>query len=110
MFEVIYGGMLKLPSVTLYPLLGAEYRSKKYVRYFYGVSPQEAAGSGYATYDPAGAVNSFIAFMTEIKLTDDYYLNLYVRHNLLGDSIRRSPLVDQKYLDTGYIALSYRFK
>jgi hypothetical protein len=33
-----------------------------------------------------------------------------MRHKLLGDAIRYSPLVDQKYLDTCYIASSYRFK
>jgi outer membrane protein len=110
MFEAIYGGRLKLPGVTLYPMFGAEYRSKEYVRYYYGVSAPEAAGSGYAAYDPAGAVNSLIALIAEVRLSDEYYLNLYMRHKLLGDSIRRSPLVDKKYLDTGYIALSYRFK
>lgn len=109
-FEAIYGGRIKLAEVTLYPMFGAEYRSKEYVRYYYGVSALEAAGSGYAAYDPAGAVNSLIALIAEIKLSDEYYLNLYMRHKLLGDSIRRSPLVDQKYLDTSYIALSYRFK
>jgi len=110
MFEAIYGGRIKLPGVTLYPMFGAEYRSREYVRYYYGVSALEAAGSGYAAYDPAGAVNSLIALIAEVRLSDEYYLNLYMRHKLLGDFIRRSPLVDQKYLDTGYIALSYRFK
>ncbi|MFA5825225.1 MAG: MipA/OmpV family protein [Gallionellaceae bacterium] len=109
-FEMIYGGRLRLPRVTLYPLLGAEYRSKEYVRYYYGISAIDAANSGYAAYEPAGAVTSLIGLIAEVRLTDDYYLNLNVRHRWLGDAIRRSPLVDQRYLDTGYIALSYRFR
>ena len=91
-------------------MLGVEYRSKEYVSYYYGVSALEAASSGYAGYTPSGAVNSLIGLIAEIRLMDNYYLNLNVRHKRLGDAIRLSPLVDQQYLDTAYIALSYRFK
>jgi len=109
-FEVIYGGRVKFSRVALYPLLGLEYRSKEYVSYYYGISAREATNSGYASYEPSGAVNSLIGFIAEIRLIDNYYLNLNVRHKRLGDSIRLSPLVDQQYLDTAYVALSYRFK
>jgi len=109
-FEVIYGGRLELPRVTLYPLVGAEYRSKGYVNYFYGVSPQEAANSSYATYQANGATNSLIALIADFHLTDDCHLHLYARRKWLGDSIRLSPIVDKDYLDTGYVAVGYRFK
>lgn len=110
LFEVIYGGRLVLPRVKLYPLIGTEYRSKEYVNYFYGVSPQEAANSSYASYQPGAAMNRLIALMADIELSDDYHLHLYARRKWLGDSIRLSPIVDKDHLDTGYVALSYRFK
>ena len=110
LLEVIYGGELDLPRVTLYPLLGAEYQSGKYVRYYYGISPLEAASSQYAAYQPAGAVNGLIGLIADIRLSDEYYLNCNVRRKWLGDAIRLSPIVNQRYLDTGYIALSYRFR
>jgi len=110
LFEVIYGGELDLPRVTLYPLVGAEYMSGKYVRYYYGISPLEAASSQYAAYQPAGAVNGLIGLIADIRLTDEYYLNCNVRRKWLGDAIQFSPIVNQRYLDTGYIALSYRFR
>ncbi|MFA6121302.1 MAG: MipA/OmpV family protein [Sideroxydans sp.] len=109
-FEVIYGGRLELPRTKLYPMLGAEYRSKGYVNYFYGVSPQEAASSSYAAYQADGATNILIALMADIELTDEYHLHLYARRKWLGDAIRLSPIVDKSYLDTGYVAVSYRFK
>ncbi|MFA7399959.1 MAG: MipA/OmpV family protein [Sideroxydans sp.] len=109
-FETIYGGRLELSRVKLYPLVGVEYRSKEYVRYYYGVSPQEAANSSYAAYQPDGAMNSLIALIADIPLTDDYHLHMYARRKWLGDAIRQSAIVDKAYLDTGYVAVSYRFK
>ena len=109
-FEMIYGGRIELRKVKLYPLVGAEYRSKEYVRYYYGVSPQEAANSNYAAYRPDGAMNSLIALIADITLTDNYHLHVYARRKWLDDVISQSAIVDKAYLDTGYVAVSYRFK
>jgi outer membrane protein len=110
LFEIIYGGRLDLPRVKLYPLVGVEYRSKEYVNYYYGVSAQETANnSSYAAYQATGATNRLIALMADIELTDNYHLHLYARRKWLGDGIRLSPIVEKSYMDTGYIAVSYRF-
>jgi outer membrane protein len=108
--EVIYGGEFALPRVTFYPLLGAEYQSSEYVRYYDGVSSQEALSSQYAAYQPGGSFNDFIGLIADIGLTEEYHLNCYVRRKWLGDAIRSSPIVGRGYLDTGYLSLSYRFK
>jgi outer membrane protein len=96
--------------VTFYPLLGAEFQSRQYVRYYYGISAQEALSSQYAIYQPGGSLNDFVGLIADIRLTDEYHLNCFIRHKWLGDAIRQSPLVSRGYLDTGYISLSYRFK
>lgn len=110
LFEAIYAAEFDLPQVSFYPLLGAEYQSSEYVRYYYGISAQEAAASQYALYQPSGSFNDFIGLIADIKLTDDYHLNGYVRRKWLGYGIEQSPIVNQRYLDTGYLSLSYRFK
>ena len=110
LFEVIYAGKLQASPLTFYPMLGAEYRSKEYVRYYCGVSPQEAANSQYAAYHPAGAFIPLIGLAADAKLTDGYYVNFYLRRRWLPGSIHDSPIVNQKFQDTGYVALSYRFK
>jgi outer membrane protein len=109
-FEAIYGGEIDLQRVTLYPLIGADYQSREYVRYYYGISPQEAAASQYAAYTPAGSLNALLGLIGDVELSDSYHLNLYVRRKWLGNSIRLSPIVSRGYLDTGYLSLSYRFK
>lgn len=108
--EFIYGGELTLPSVTLNPLIGVEYQSKEYVRYYYGISAQESANSQYAVYHPSGAFNDFAGLIFDFIITDEYHLNIYIRRKWLGNSIQLSPIVSRSYLDTGYFALSYRFK
>jgi outer membrane protein len=108
--EAVYAAEIDTQQVTLYPLLGHEYQSGAYVRYYYGISAQEAAASQYAEYQPSGAHNYFIGLIGDIRLSDEYHLNCYIRRKWLGDSIQHSPIVSQRYLDTSYIALSYRFK
>jgi len=108
--EVIYVGKLETSSLTFYPLLGAEYRSKEYARYYYGVSSQEAANSQYAAYQQAGAFNPLIGLVADVRLTGEYYINFHLRRRWLDSSIHASPIVNQKFQDTGYVALSYRFK
>lgn len=110
LFEAIYGGQINLPGVTFYPMAGLEYQSKQYVRYYYGVSPQEAASSQYAAYQPAGAVNSLAGLIADIPLGDAYHLNLNLRRKWLDHSIQSSPIVNRNYQDTAYMSLSYRFK
>ena len=110
LIEVIYGGEIELPRTTFYPLLGAEYQSGEYVRYYYGVSAQEAAGGRYSLYQPGGVFNDFIGLIADIALTDEYHLNCYMRRKWLGDVIQRSPIVGRRLLDTAYFALSYRFR
>ncbi len=110
LYEVVYGGELDLPRVTFYPLAGSEYQSADYVRYYYGISAGEAANSKYAAYQPAGSLDNFLGLIADIRLSGEYHLNCQVRHKWLDDSIRHSPVVNQGYLDTGYLSFSYRFK
>jgi outer membrane protein len=109
-FEFSYAGKIDLNSVTLYPLVGGEYLSQNYVGYYYGVSAQEATISSFAHYQPTGSLNTYIALIADIKLTDDFHLNAYARHKKLGSAISTSPIVNKQFMDTAYVALSYRFK
>jgi outer membrane protein len=110
LIETIYAGEFDLPRVTFYPMVGIEYESGKYVRYYYGISTAEAINSQYPAYQPAGTLNKFVGLISDINLNDTYHLNCHFRRKWLGDSIQFSPIVNQKYQDTAYLALSYRFK
>lgn len=110
LFEVIYTGKAGSPQATFYPLAGAEYQSGEFVRYYYGISAQEATTSQYAAYQPGGAFNPLLGLMIDTRLTGAYHLNFYLRRKWLGSSISFSPIVNRGIMDTGFIALSYRFE
>jgi MipA family protein len=110
LFEAIYVAKVETPRVTFYPQLGAEYLSRQYVGYYYGVSAQEATTSQYGAYRPGGAFNPFLATLIDTKITGDWHLNFYVRHKWLASSIRDSGIVRRNAMDSAFLALSYRFK
>lgn len=110
LLETIYVAELDLPRVSFYPLAGAEYQSGAYVRYYYGISSREASLSQYPAYQPDGAFNPLLGMMIDIALTGKYHLNFYLRRTWLGKAIQSSPLVGKGNLDTGFVALSYRFE
>lgn len=110
LFEAIYAAKFMLGGVAFYPQAGVEYRDGKYVSYYYGVTPAEAAASGYPQYEPGGALNPLAALQVEIPVAGNIFLNLYWRHKWLDSSITNSPIVEKSAADTGFVALSYRFK
>lgn len=110
LFDLTYVGKLSANGITFYPQVGAEYLSKQYVNYYYGVSTQEASASRYGRYQPGGAFNPFVAAMIETRISADWNLNLFLRHKWLAGSIHGSPIVDRKGMDTAFVSLAYRFK
>lgn len=110
LYEAIYAAEWGSPELMIYPLTGLEYQSADYVRYYYGISAQESVRSQYAAYQPGGALNPLLGVMLDAKLSDHYHLNFYARRKWLGNAIQSSPIVASPTLDTGFIALSYRFE
>jgi outer membrane protein len=107
--ELIYGAKFTASAVVFYPMLGLDYQSANYVNYYYGVSDQEAAISSFSSYKPSAAINAYFGLIADISLRGDWHLNAYLRHKRLDDSIYHSPVVDKRFLDTAYLALSYRY-
>jgi outer membrane protein len=107
--ELIYGAKFTAVGVVFYPLLGVDYQSADYTGYYYGVSEQEAIDSSFPAYKPTSAANAFVGLIMDVGLSRNWHLNGHVRHKRLDDAIYRSPIVTQRYLDTAYLALSYRY-
>lgn len=107
--ELIYGAKFTAAGAVFYPMLGVDYQSAEYTGYYYGVSEQEAIGSRFVSYAPTSAINTFIALIMDVGLSRNWHLNAYVRRKRLDDSIYLSPIVTRCYLDTAYLALSYRY-
>lgn len=110
LFDVTYVGRLTVQRLTIYPQIGAEYLSKQYIGYYYGVSTQEANTSQFPRYQPGSALNPFIAGLFETKITQDWNLYFLIRHTWLASSISNSPIVSHKAMDNVFLSLAYSFK
>jgi outer membrane protein len=110
LFDLTYVVSQTYGKVTIYPQIGAEYLSKQYVGYYYGVSTQEAVASRYGYYRPGGAFNPYVAALIEARISDNWNLNFLLRHRWLAKSISGSPIVGRKGADNVFAAVAYRFK
>ena len=110
LLEATYAAEFKLGRWSFYPQLGLEYRNAKYTNYFYGVSPAESAASGYAAYSAGASTTPVLGLAVDVPLGEPWVLSLQVRRKWLDSAVHNSPLVSRKTQDTGFVALSYRFK
>ncbi len=110
LLEATYAAQFKLGSWSFYPQLGVEYRNAKYTNYFYGVSPAESAASGYAAYNAGASTTPVLGLGVDVPLGEPWVLSMQFRRAWLASSVRSSPLVSRSTQDTGFIAVSYRFK
>lgn len=110
LYEAIYAAQLEAGDAVVYPMIGLEHYSSGYTRYFYGVSPAEAARSNYPAYVPAAATTPLLGGNVELPLGNALYASVYLLRRWLGASISDSPLVRSTLQDEAFIALSYRYK
>lgn len=97
LLDTMYAAELPLGPVTLYPQAGIEHRSAAYVRWY--AAPRREGASN----------NTFAALYAEMPVAGRWHVNLNLRRTWLGRTIRDSPQVQRATLDSGLLALSYRF-
>lgn len=110
LLEATYAAEFKLGRVSFYPQLGVEYRSAKYANYLYGVTAAESLASGYASYNAGASTTPVLGLAVDVPLGNPWILSLQLRRKWLDSAVYNSPLVSRKTQDTGFVALSYRFK
>lgn len=95
MLDLMYAAEIEHGRFAFYPQAGIEYRSANYVRYYDGVA--------------RSASNLFAGLLVEAQLSGHCYLVANLRRTWLDDSIRSNPAVRRRSLDSGLLAVSYRF-
>lgn len=108
--ELIYAGEFNAGNTVLYPLIGLEHFSAQYTRYFYGVSPVEAANSNYPAYSPKATTTTMLGLAWEVPVAADWNAQVFMSRRWLGSAISLSPLVHRNLQDEAFISLSYRYK
>lgn len=110
LYEVIYAGQFNAGNTVVYPMFGFEHFSAQYTRYFYGVSPTEAARSSYPVYTPKATTTPMLGFAWDVPVAGDWNANIYMLRRWLGSAISQSPLVNTRLQDEAFVSLSYRYK
>ncbi len=108
--ELTYAAEFNWGPLVIYPQLGLEHRSQKYVQHLYGVSPQESVRSGLGTYTASSSTTPILALAFEWPLDDVWHINVQLRRRWLDAAITQSPLVSARLQDSGFFALTRSFK
>lgn len=110
LLDLMYAAELSAGPFQLYPQLGMERRSARYVQHLYGVSATEATQSGLSRWAPGSAVSPYIALAAQWPLQADLNLTFQVTKKWLGRGLTDSPLVDSSSQTSGLLALTHVFK
>ena len=110
LLEASYATELRWGRNVLYPQLGLERRSARYVNHLYGVSSAEAIASGFAAYAPGASVSPVLGLAVQVPVSGPWALNLQWRRKWLDSAVRDSPLVSARMQDSGFMALTATFR
>jgi MipA family protein len=108
--ELTYAAEFRVGSLVVYPQLGGEHRSQKYVQHLYGVSQTEAGRSGLDVYRASSSTTPILGMAFEWPLDDAWHITLQLRRRWLDSAITQSPLVSTHVQDSGFLALTRTFK
>ncbi len=89
--------------------LGAEWKSRDLVDYYYGVRPREMI-DGRPAYTGKSSINSVVRISASRSLSDRWRVVGVLEREYLGKSIRRSPIIERGIVNTAFLGLYYQFK
>jgi len=107
--DITYAVSVATGKITIFPQAGVEFFSKQYVRYYYGVTSQEAVASRYGYYRPGAAIEPYAGALVETRISGHWHFIFLIRHNWLANSIADSPLVAHKGANNAFVSFAYRF-
>lgn len=87
---------------------GLEWKSADLIDYYYGVTPSEAL-PGRADYAAGSGTNSVLRFAASHAFNRHWSLMGVMEREYLSSAIRKSPIINERKVDTVYVGLYYQF-
>lgn len=110
LLDAAYAAELGTGRLHVYPQVGAERRSARYVRHLYGISAAEALRSGMpGTGQGTSSLSPNAALSAEVELGSRMKLTGMVRRRWLDRAITSSPLVTARTQTSLLLALTRSF-
>lgn len=110
LLDITYAAKLNVAGFSIYPQLGVERRSAKYVQHQYGVSAAESVASGLTAYAGHSDVAPNAGITVSYPLSAKYSLSYQFRKKWFDSGITDSPLVQNKSQSTSFLALTREFQ
>lgn len=103
-----FRNIFKISALTVTPNLGLAYRSRQLNDYYYGVSASEAI-AGRPKYNVGDSTGLMSGLRANYKLSEKLSLMGLISFEWLGDEIRNSPIVDEDYIESFLLGITYKF-
>jgi len=97
----LYQGMLALEA-------GINYKNDELIEYYYRVRKGEAI-SRLPQYDLQSSVNYHLKVNYEYPLSDDWSVDVKIKHTWLDSRLADSPMIDQSGYFSGFAGIKYTF-
>jgi len=110
LLDFTYAAKFNVAGFSVYPQLGVERRSAKYVQHLYGVSAAESVSSGLAAYAGQSDVAPNAGITVSYPLTAQYSVSYQFRKKWFDTGITDSPLAQSKDQRTSFLALTREFQ
>ncbi len=89
------------------------YGSGDFMNVYYGISQQQSNNSGLSRYEANSGIESYgLGGASTLPLTDNTAVTLFGGFDLLGDNVKKSPLIIERGQDNQFtlgLAYGYRF-
>lgn len=104
-----YMVMKQWGGVTVIPMLGVDWNNRKYTRYYYGISSEEASRSGLSTFQPGSSVIPFASLALNYNFNNRWNVWTEITERTYSDEIKRSPMVNKSAVTEWTLGVSYDF-
>lgn len=103
-YSVPFGG----DSWVIEPVAGFRWQTKKMIDYYFGVRQSEVRDDR-AFYEGKSTFTPFIGLNGAVEVYPNIFLQGGVNYEFLGDGIADSPLIDDDYVLSASLSVSYSF-
>jgi len=106
LFDMAYAAKFNIGTLSIYPQIGIERRSEKYVQYLYGVNSINSPSS----YTPGASIGPNNGITADYPLDNKNSVKFNLRKKWIDRNISDSPLVSSKSQINGFFAITHNFK
>ncbi|GKW15157.1 MltA-interacting protein MipA [Pectobacterium carotovorum subsp. carotovorum] len=108
-WDTAYLYRFSMGDLSITPGIGASWFSENMNQYYYGVSAQESARSGFNQYSPGDGWAPYLELSAGYKINDSWSAWAVGRYTRLSDEMKDSPIVDSNHSILMSAGVSYRF-